>query len=195
MARRPKRNANFNEVHITNLDEDVDDLFSNTHSTPLKNQSSKLDVLSKQTNGVDVFTKYSGGFDSVIKREVRDPFKSTPQHEKQFTNNGFSTANADKSLTNSDSNSKTSGTTTLTSESVKQEVPNNDPLRMRVTNNDPLSMRVTPNKMATARSISQRSINDSQLSSRKTQRQRIDKNQKGYSHEEKDLVIDDIEDF
>lgn len=189
MSRRTKKN--FNAVHITNLDDDLEELSLGNHdnqqiTTPSKkigHGHTELEINN------DVFSKYNG-FDSVLKKKGFDPFKVPDSHKSENDNANLKVDKNNSGKDNSSDEIIKSGRTetqkgTNTFKTVKPEInfTGNDPLRMRTTNSLPNGL------------VSHRSNNSVQYGSRTTQKPKVDKNQKGYGHEEKDLVLDDIEDF
>lgn len=201
--RRVVKGPKHDIINVTEIDDDLDELSLSGGSS-----SYKTKVTTTPING-HVKPKYK---DPLSSNNYKDPLKSMnvkdPFAEKKELNS--SSNNKMPESVFSSTNNKMQESVLLNYESVFKTKPTQSSLNVQSGQNKngistQSSSHATPSTTTTTPSTTSsrgstqinrnQHFTSTQSSKRNNAPTRINKNQKGFSHEEKDLYIDDIEDF
>ncbi|XP_045200906.2 uncharacterized protein LOC123554689 [Mercenaria mercenaria] len=189
--RRGRKGFHHDIINVTELDDDLEEFTLSSDINPSKSKTSTtIGHAGAATITGHVKTNYSV---LLPKTAYHDPLK-TISVKDPF---------AEKSKLNLDRNNKTPSSSFKLDNDLKRNTLQNTSAGQTGLNKDAVSTQNSPQvtKTTTTRGLASTPLNKNNpvtttyITKRYNATPRVDKNKKGFSREEKDLYIDDIEDF
>lgn len=188
--RRGKRVLNHDIVNVTDLDDDFETLtYSRDTNVSRDSSSNKQRTVSNSVNGA-----FNTNFrDPLSNKNYQDPLKTMavkdPFAKNGEMNSGRSGVSNNSSLDQGSDTKRNLSQKDLTQQTVRQSEEKSTQHNLR-------QMKTLPSRQVSTTPLSpNKPVSSVHITKRYNSTPRVKPNQKGFGHEERDLFIDDIEDF